>query len=72
MQSCGNWVRAQQFWFGFHILVEIHPPLLWGTVDHHVKSKIEECINQVPSRSFARALKYIVDTDQDPFFFTTF
>lgn len=52
-----------------HILVEIHPPLLWGTVDHHVKSKIEEFINQVPSRSFARALKNIVDTDQDPFFY---
>lgn len=57
-----------------HAIFELQPALLWSTVDSKIKYQCKQEISQcnkefqhvVPVRSFARALKYKLESDQSP------
>lgn len=53
----------------FQAIVEIKPALCWAEVNAKRRAKWDgETLNIVPARSFAKGVKYIMESDQDPFF----
>lgn len=52
----------------FHLLMELLPSVLWKNVDAHFRAQIHGEFTLVPLHSFARGLKYILASEQNPLF----